>query len=188
MIQTTFAKDARPRKVGQMGLLCAALMLSHLLADRAAAQAPKNANEPAKQSQESRSGHIAEGTANGMKLFALRLRPGQDLRLEIEKFAKAKGLKAGFIITTVGSLQQAALRLANQSDSSRFEGKFEIVSLVGTLSEEGVHLHISLSDNTGKTIGGHLVEGCVIYTTAEIVIGEARGIVFSRETDQTTGY
>jgi predicted DNA-binding protein with PD1-like motif len=28
----------------------------------------------------------------------------------------------------------------------------------------------------------------MIYTTAEIVIGEARGIVFTRETDQTTGY
>lgn len=51
-----------------------------------------------------------------------------------------------------------------------------------------MHLHISISDSTGKTIGGHLVEGCQIYTTAEIVIGEARGLIFSREKDAETGY
>ncbi len=101
---------------------------------------------------------------------------------------KEKHLRAGFIITTVGSLRQAAIRLADQSSATQFDGKFEIVSLVGTLGQDGVHLHISISDNTGKTIGGHLVEGCVIYTTAEIVIGETRGLVFSREKDAETGY
>jgi predicted DNA-binding protein with PD1-like motif len=35
---------------------------------------------------------------------------------------------------------------------------------------------------------GHLVEGCLIYTTAEIVIGEARGLMFSREQAAETGY
>ena len=129
-----------------------------------------------------------QGEADGMKVFALRLRPGQDLRQQIERFTKEKHLKAGFIITTVGSLEKASLRLADQSNASSFEEKFEIVSLVGTLSQDGVHLHISLSDSTGKTIGGHLVEGCRIYTTAEIIIGEARGIVFTRETDSLTGY
>lgn len=123
-----------------------------------------------------------------MKVFALRLRPGQDLRLEIEKFAKAKRLKAGFIITTVGSLEKASLRLADQSNSTSFDGKFEIVSLVGTIAPDGVHLHLSLSDSAGKTIGGHLVEGCRIYTTAEILIGEAQGLRFSRETDSVYGY
>ena len=123
-----------------------------------------------------------------MKIFALRLRPGQDLRKEIERFTRERGIKAGFVITTVGSLEKATLRLADQNNSSSFEGKFEIVSLVGTLSQDGVHLHISLSDSAGRTIGGHLVEGCQIYTTAEIVIGEARGIVFAREADKLTGY
>lgn len=123
-----------------------------------------------------------------MKVFALRLRPGQDLRQQIEAFAKEKHIRAGFIITTVGSLRQAAIRLADQSSPMQFHGKFEIVSLVGTLGHDGVHLHISISDSNGKTIGGHLVEGCLIYTTAEIVIGEARGLVFSREQDSETGY
>ncbi len=123
-----------------------------------------------------------------MRILALRLKPGQDLRQQIEVFVKEKHIHAGFVLTTVGSLRQAAIRLADQSSPTQFDGKFEIVSLVGTLGPDGVHLHISISDTNGKTIGGHLVEGCVIYTTAEIVIGEARGLIFSREKDAETGY
>jgi uncharacterized protein len=122
------------------------------------------------------------------KIYALRLKPGQDLRSELEKFAKATGLQAAYIITCVGSLNRATLRLANQSESTTFEGKFEIVSLVGTLAPDGPHLHLSVSDGTGKTLGGHLVEGCPIYTTAEIIIGEAQDLRFTREPDEQTGY
>lgn len=129
-----------------------------------------------------------EAAATGLITYALRLRPGQDLRVELEKFTKAKRLRAGFILTTVGSLQKASLRMANQSNATLFEDKFEIVSLVGTLSPDGPHLHLSISDGTGKTIGGHLVEGCIIYTTAEIVIGELKGVRFTREKDAQTGY
>jgi predicted DNA-binding protein with PD1-like motif len=59
---------------------------------------------------------------------------------------------------------------------------------VGTLSLHGIHLHISISDKNGKTIGGHLVEGCIIYTTAEIVIGTSEDFIFMRAVDQNTGY
>ena len=128
------------------------------------------------------------GEARAMRVFALRLKPGQDLRQQIEAFVKERRIRAGFIITTVGSLRQASIRLADQSSATQFDGKFEIVSLVGTMGQDGVHLHISISDSTGKTIGGHLVEGCLIYTTAEIVIGEARGLIFSRGKDTETGY
>lgn len=121
-------------------------------------------------------------------VYALRLKPGQDLRVELEKFATTMGLRAGYIITCVGSLNHATLRLANQNASNRFEGKLEIVSLVGTLAPDGPHLHLAVSDNTGKTIGGHLVEGCPIYTTAEILIGEAEDLQFTREQDASSGY
>jgi len=47
-------------------------------------------------------------------------------------------------------------------------------------------LHISISDSTGKTIGGHLLEGCKIYTTAEIVIGSTIAYEFKRKKDGTT--
>src|SRR5262245_55935329 len=123
-----------------------------------------------------------------MQLYAIRMRPGQDIGLELQRFVREKGLRAGFIMTCVGSLRQAALRLANRSETTLYEDKFEIVSLVGTLDAEGYHLHVSLSDGQGQTIGGHLMEGCLIYTTAEIVIGEADRLLFSRPFDPETGY
>jgi len=49
-------------------------------------------------------------------------------------------------------------------------------------------LHISLSDKDGKIIGGHLKKGCIIYTTAEIVIGEFDNLIFAREQDEKTGF
>ncbi len=122
------------------------------------------------------------------RVHVLRLNPHDDLRLALEDYTRAHHLRAGFIVTAVGSLESAKLRLADQKQSTPFNGKFEIVSLVGTLSPDGPHLHISLSDETGKTIGGHLVDGCKIYTTAEIIIGEAKNLRFARPLDQQTGF
>jgi predicted DNA-binding protein with PD1-like motif len=123
-----------------------------------------------------------------MKIFALRLKPNQDFKESIKNFVTSNNIEAGFILTTVGSLKQATLRFANQNDSKVLQDKFEIVSLVGTLSTHGIHLHISISDKDGKTIGGHLENGCLIYTTAEIVIGVSEDFIFVRTVDENTGY
>jgi uncharacterized protein len=123
-----------------------------------------------------------------MKTHALRLKPGEDLRLELEAFAAAQQIQAGLVLTCVGSLTQAALRLADASSSTKFRGPFEIVSLVGTFSLDGAHLHLSISDSQGALYGGHLEEGSLIYTTAEIVLGELENKVFRRVLDPETGY
>ena len=123
-----------------------------------------------------------------MKSHVFRLGPGQDLKAEIQKLVSEKKITAGAIITCVGSLKFACLRMAGESSPSTFSEKFEIVSLVGTVSINGSHLHISLSDSQGKMRGGHLLGGCQVNTTAELVIGEIEGLTFSRETDTTTGY
>ncbi len=123
-----------------------------------------------------------------MKIFATRLKPNQDLKESLKSFVKQNNIQSGFILTAVGSLKQATLRFANRDNAQVFNERFEIVSLVGTLSIHGIHLHISLSDKNGKTIGGHLVDGCIIYTTAEIVIGVSEDFIFVRTVDETTGY
>jgi len=123
-----------------------------------------------------------------MKTFVLRLHPGQDLKKSLVAFAQENRIQAGIILTCVGSLRAAALRMANQAGTSRFDMKFEIVSLVGTLCPDGPHLHISLADGSGNTIGGHLQDGSLIYTTAEIAIGELDDWRFSRPIDAETTY
>ena len=93
------------------------------------------------------------------------------------------------MLTCVGSLTDVTLRLANQEGPAHYHGHFEIVSLVGTLSATGgAHLHLSVSDSTGRTLGGHLLDGCRVYTTAEIVLAELPALTFTREADPTFGY
>ena len=120
------------------------------------------------------------------KVYVFRLKPGEDLRRSIEAIVKEKNIKAGWINTCVGSLTDYTIRFANQQQGTSGSGHFEIVNLTGTVSVNGSHLHISISDSEGKTIGGHLLEGCKIYTTAEIVIGSTTAYEFKRKKDGTT--
>ena len=119
---------------------------------------------------------------------AIRLTPGDDLKETLLDFTRTRGLGAGIVLTCVGSLAEASLRFAGQDETTRLSGPFEILSLEGTLSLEGVHLHIALADKEGRTVGGHVQPGCVVYTTAELVVGELRGMTFLRTFDTVTGY
>ena len=123
-----------------------------------------------------------------MRDYTFRLKPGQDLFDSIVLLLKEKNISAGCVLSGVGSLTHVTLRLANRDFFSEYDGHFEIVSITGTVSIHGSHLHISASDGDGETIGGHLVSGCVIYTTAEIVIGIFDDVVYKREFSEDSGY
>jgi predicted DNA-binding protein with PD1-like motif len=124
-----------------------------------------------------------------MKAYTFRLKPGQDLFDSIENFVNENKIEAGCVLSSVGSLTRATLRLANRSTYNEYDGYFEIVSMTGTVSTNGSHIHISISDGDGVTIGGHLVSGCKIYTTVEIVIAEFEDVVYKRElSENDSGY
>ena len=125
-------------------------------------------------------------------VLAVRLEPGADLRVELKRLTAEHGLRAGFILTCVGSLSRARLRMPGAIGEAEvfrdFDEPMEIVSLAGTLAPEGMHVHISLARSDGACIGGHLVKGCIVNTTAELVIGEAAELAFNRPLDPATGY
>ena len=121
-------------------------------------------------------------------IHAIRLKPGEDLRLSIEQHVKDRNIQAGWIVTCVGSLTQCNLRFANRAAGHIKDGFFEIISLSGTLSVDGCHFHMAVSDTNGTLIGGHLLEGCIVYTTAEIVMEETTDLIFTRESDSTTHF
>ncbi len=123
-----------------------------------------------------------------MTLFPLRLLPGQDILAELERVADEHDVEAACVMTCVGSLTKAVLRFANQADATEMQGHFEIVSLTGILSKHGSHFHIAISDESGKTIGAHLLHGSNVYTTAEIVLATLPGYRFLRTFDPQTGY
>lgn len=123
-----------------------------------------------------------------MNVHALRLKPDQDLRLELKEFANSRAIQAGYILSAIGSFKQVALRFADQSSSTVWQGRYELLSLDGTLSVNGMHLHMAIADSQGQSFGGHLTEGCIIYTTAEIIIGESNNLTFARTPDPQTGF
>ena len=115
-----------------------------------------------------------------------RLKPHEDLKKGIINISLQNEVKSGIIICMVGSLNSATLRMAD-GNYKTFKGPFEIVSAEGTVSADGIHVHLSISNEEGHVFGGHLSEGCIINTTAEI------GILKSDKTlrrvfDPETGY
>jgi len=121
-------------------------------------------------------------------LHAIRLVPGDDLYFALDQFTKERGITAAAVLTCVGSLAKINIRLAGRKSSTCLEQKMEIIALSGTLSNDGCHVHISLADSDGRTIGGHLMAESIVHTTAEIVIIELSGTTFRRAVDPATGY
>jgi predicted DNA-binding protein with PD1-like motif len=78
--------------------------------------------------------------------------------------------------------------MADEKIIKTHDGTFEIVSLVGTVESGNSHLHISISDAEGNTLGGHLKMGTIVGVTAEVVIGQLEGTTFKRESDKNTGF
>lgn len=94
-----------------------------------------------------------------MKTHVFRLSPGKDLKNELKQFAKDNKIKAGLILTAVGCVTKASIRMAGATPENQviktFDEDLEVVSLVGTLSEQDSHIHIALSNKDGSTVGGH---------------------------------
>ena len=123
-----------------------------------------------------------------MKVVPLRLQPGDDLRRVLEAWMDDQEEQAGCLISAVGSLSVAQLRLAGTRKATVIRGELEILSLCGTMSPDGAHLHIAVANSTGSVIGGHLCSGSLVRTTAELVIGLLPEWRFRRELDPATGY
>jgi predicted DNA-binding protein with PD1-like motif len=124
-----------------------------------------------------------------METICLRLCSGDNLREAIYKVAKERNIKAGIILTCVGSLQTINIRLAGGEQNISNQDKYEILSLSGTFNQlEQGHFHIAVADNKGDCLGGHLLSDNIVATTAELILGILPGKQFLREQDPTTGY
>ena len=125
-----------------------------------------------------------------MNTIAIRLNDGQDLMLEIKQLLEQYDIKAGVILSAVGSLKESNIRVPVIDGQVKYINpiNLDIDNLHGTVSVNGIHLHISVSDVEGRVFGGHLKEGCIIRTTCELVIGVIDDKQFKREPDATTGF
>ena len=123
-----------------------------------------------------------------MKTICKRLRRGEDLLCAIQALAEQEKIAAGVVLSAVGCVSKARVRDASGVNLRDISEHCEIVSLNGTVSAKRCHLHIALSKEDLSTVGGHLVEGCIINTTCELVIGVLNGWEIDKEFDPETGY
>ena len=138
------------------------------------------------------------------RVLVARIKPGSDLLMSIRSLVEEKGMKAGVILSGVGLLSRARLRNCRVlpeeypiTDANRsfltFERPLEILALSGNVSEvEGkpwVHAHMALSyveEDRIRVVGGHLIDGCIIFGFAEAFIMELEDIDMSKKFDQET--
>ena len=105
-----------------------------------------------------------------MQPLPLKLAPGSDLRLSLEELAQRDGI-SGFVLGVVGNLTKASFQCPGQADPTVLEGDLEVITLNGTFSPEGVHLHLSLSDGACQVWGGHLEPGTIVQKGVDLLIG-----------------
>ena len=118
--------------------------------------------------------------SSSARFYALRLLPGQEVLSQLRAFAQQQQLHAAWIAGCTGSLTDVDLALLS--------GKFEVIALNGTLEQSGEHLHLCVSDPHGTMLGGHMMPGCTVRTTLELVIGCLEELAFSRQLCALSGY
>ncbi len=105
-----------------------------------------------------------------METLALHLDPGSDVRQSLEALARQEGGQ-GYVLSVVGNLSQAVFQCPGKAEPTRLRGELEIITLSGTLSPEGVHLHLSFSDGDCRVWGGHLEPGTLVLKGADLLVG-----------------
>jgi len=123
-----------------------------------------------------------------MRPLPLRLHPHQDLRGALQAILAEHQVSAAFVLQGIGSLSTANIRFAGMSEATQLQGDLEILTLAGSLSSDGVHLHMTVSDAQGRVIGGHVAPGCIVRTTAEILLALLPEHHFSRAPDAESGW
>jgi predicted DNA-binding protein with PD1-like motif len=117
----------------------------------------------------------------------LRLSPGDDLRACVEAALAGRG-RAAYLLQGIGSLSVARLRYAGRPEPTELRGDLEILTVAGSVAPDGAHLHMSVSDADGRVYGGHVAAGCIVRTTAELLLALLPAHEFAREHDPATGF
>ncbi|EQC51646.1 PPC domain-containing DNA-binding protein [Bacteriovorax sp. DB6_IX] len=103
--------------------------------------------------------------------YFIRLDRGENVNQTLKKFCRENEIKCARI-HGLGALEECELGYydyhADIYKTKVLEDEFELLSMEGNVSmmdsEPFVHLHVSLSDNEFRSLGGHLFEAKVAVT------------------------
>ncbi len=123
-----------------------------------------------------------------MELLPVRLKPGDDIKRALEDLVGAQQMRCAFIVSGIGSLVDARLRFAGEANEALVAGPLEIVGIAGSITPEGAHLHMTVSDKDGRVCGGHVGYGNIVRTTLEALLVLLPAGALTRELDAETGF
>ena len=126
------------------------------------------------------------------KIHVFRIKPGQEIIGEIDNYCRRHKITSGVIIGLIGSVTSAQLNflksLPGKFETEEYQGPLEITSGQGSVALKDndliIHIHLQLSGQK-LSRGGHLVCG-IVFSTAEVVIGELDSQLL-RYKDEKTG-
>lgn len=119
------------------------------------------------------------------KTVVYRFKPHQDLKKALSELA----IDSGSIISAVGSVSLMCVRVADGKSIEEHHENMEVISFSGTLTKGHIHAHIAAINGKMNVFGGHLMDGCIVNTTMEIVILDFSDEYDNRrENDLQTGY
>lgn len=105
------------------------------------------------------------------KIYVIRLRPQEDLRMSLLELTSQRPIEAS----------------TNQKSGTKKNRSFGIFSCTATLAQPCCHLRLCAPDING-TLGGHLPDDTLVYTTAPTAITELPGLEFKRQPDPLYRY
>jgi predicted DNA-binding protein with PD1-like motif len=111
------------------------------------------------------------------RMWCLRLDPGEDLLIALQRVATNQGVRDGVFLGAIGSLRSYHVHVVSSTDLPpensfmKGEGAYDILSITGFVFAGRVHAHLTFSD-TEKAMGGHLEEGCHVLTFAMVTLAE----------------
>lgn len=124
-----------------------------------------------------------------MKPYLLRLKPNQDIKLELLRYAQERNIKTASIVSAVGSVSSMKVRIADGETIVSDDQNREVLSLRGTLINGKIHAHIGAISTRMDVFGGHLMEGSIVHTTMEVTLLDlSEDIQAKRIFDSETGY
>lgn len=126
------------------------------------------------------------------KIHVFRVKPGQELLDGITSYCAESDISSGVIIGIIGSLENAKLNflkaLPGKYESVDYGGPLEIVCAQGSVALKDnlpvIHIHMQLS-TPETSCGGHLARA-IVFSTAEVTIGEL-DYQLMRQLDDYTG-
>ena len=131
--------------------------------------------------------HIKTG-----RTIIARFDEGEDLLDPLKACAVKHNIKSGWF-SVIGGLKEATFGLYENGSYKIIKKTahhcLELLPTIGNFATKEndilVHAHLTITDEEGTAFGGHLLNGCIIFPFAEVVIQEFQSQIVRRYAKKT---